>query len=187
MFLVLLALLLEPSGSVRTGPPELGRTTVTALAGRPFWALQVDHGVSDRLDAGLGLDFSSHGVLRPMGRLRGRLFQAGRFLVSLRGAAGVALHTRRASFGNRLLVPSMDTELAVSLDVPLAARLAGFAEVGSLAVTDFSAERSAAFGHGVAGVEWAPGAGVSLLARGGILQGSRGRVATGSAGAAYRF
>lgn len=170
------------------GPVPPGATSLTVLAGKPFYSARLDHGLVPGIDVGAGVDVSLAGFFRPVVRARLRAFQKGPVQVSLRAALAYVLPTVRADgFGPRLLARTGDGELGVAFEWELAQRFAVYAEAAALGETDFKAEHTASFAQGLLGIEWAPPGPVSLLARGGVIQGAHGRALVGSAGAVLRF
>ena len=155
------------------GPQPRGATALTLLAGRPMNSVRVDHGFGEAADAGLGLDISRRGNVRPVLRGRVRAFRFSGLQLGLRGALGPHRTGGRA--------------IALQLAYAPLARLAAFADVALLAATDFTREHSAGFAQAQAGLAFAPPGPFSLLASAGVLQGSRGRRAIGSGGVAFRF
>ncbi len=181
----MLALLLAVATA---GPLTGGDTALTVTAGQPFYSVRLDHGISDRFDAGAGLDVSASGFVRPMLRSRMRLWASDSVRLSLRAAAAVVLPVMRSGgFGPRPIARTGDGELGLNLDWKLAPRLWAFAELSALGETDGKVEHSAAFAQALGGLEWFPQGSLSLLARGGVLQGSRARAPVGSAGVAWHF
>jgi hypothetical protein len=122
-----------------------------------------------------------------MAGARVRLLSERTVSLALRVAGGMTIPTSNAGYGSRAAVRTWEGELVLSADWPFAPRLSGYVELSLLGQTDFKAEHSAIFGQALAGLEWAPGGPVSLLARGGVMQGSRGRALIGNAGVAWRF
>lgn len=170
------------------GPLPAGDTALTVTAGRPFYSLRLDHRLSDRFDVGAGLDLSGGGLLRPVLRSRMRVWANDSVRVSLRAAAAYVVPALRSSnFGPRTISKTGDGELGLNLDWTLAPRLWAFAEVSALGETDGKIEHSAAFAQVLSGLEWSAGGALSLIARGGVLQGSRARAPVGSAGVAWHF
>lgn len=181
----MLALLLAVASA---GPLPAGDTALTVTAGRPFYSVRLDHGLSERFDAGLGLDVSANGFLRPVLRARMAVWAGESARVSLRAAVAYVLPALQSSgFGPRPIARTGDGELGLNLDWSLAPRLWAFGEISGLGESDGKAEHSAAFVQALAGLEWATPGALSLLARGGVLQGSGGRAAIGSAGVAWHF
>lgn len=171
-----------------TGPLPGGDTALTVTAGTPFYSVRLDHGLTDRFDIGLGLDVSASGFLRPLLQSRMRIWANESLRLSLRAAAAYVLPTLRSSgFGPRPIARTGDGELGLNLDWTLVPRLFAFVELSALGETDGKVEHSAAFAQGLLGLEWATTASLSLLARGGVLQGSRARAPVGSAGVAWHF
>jgi len=163
------------------GPQPRGATALTLLAGRPMNSVRVDHGFGEAADAGLGLDISRRGNVRPVLRGRVRAFRFSGLQLGLRGALGTLI-VRTAG-----VLRTVDAELGLQLAYAPLARLAAFADVALLAATDFTREHSAGFAQAQAGLAFAPPGPFSLLASAGVLQGSRGRRAIGSGGVAFRF
>ena len=181
----MLALLLAVTS---IGPLPGGATSLTVLAGRPFYSVRLDHGLSDRFDVGAGLDVSSSGFVRPVLRSRVGIWAGGPVRFSLRVAAAYVMPTLKSGgFGPRPIAHTADGELGLNLDWSLATRLWAFAEVSALGESDGKVEHSAAFVQALAGFEWATPGPLSLIARGGVLQGSRARAPIGSAGVAWHF
>jgi hypothetical protein len=181
------AMAAAPAVATSLGPAPLGSTVLTMVAGRPFYSVRIDHGLFERADVGGGLDFASAGFLRPMAGVRVRLLSERPVSLALRAAGGMTIPTSNAGYGSRSVVRTWESELGLSADWPFAPLLSGYLELSLLGQTDFKAEHSASFGQALAGLEWAPGGPVSLLARGGVMQGSHGRALVGNAGVACRF
>lgn len=172
-----------------TGPVPAGATDLTVLAGRPFYSVRVAHGLTDRFDLGLGVDISPvAGLFRPLAQTRLRLWSNQAVQVALRGLVASVLARRNAEgFGPRPIAKTADGELGLGVDWSFAPRFGAFAEISALGETDLKAEHSATFAQALVGLEWQTGGPISLIARGGVLQGSRGRASIGSAGVAFRF
>ena len=184
---LLVALGALSSESTSFGPQPRGQTALVALAGQPFWSLRLDHGLTERVDVGLGLDLAPRGgLMRPMAVGRARLASFGRWRASLLGAVGAALPMPKARPMRRVL-RTLESELSAQVDYQLPSRVTAVAEVGMLASSDFSADHTMTLMRGLVGAEWAPLMPFSLLAQGGALWGSRGPRAIGAAGAAFRF
>ena len=181
----MLALLLAMASA---GPLPGGDTTLTVTAGRPFYSVRLDHGLSDRFDAGLGLDVSASGFMRPVLRSRMRVWASDSVRLSLRAAAAYVMPAFPSSgFGPRPIARTGDGEFGLNLDWAVVPRLWAFAELSALGDTDGKVEHSAAFAQALGGLEWSLQSSLSLLARGGVLQGSRARAPIGSAGVAWHF
>ncbi len=181
----MLALLLAVASA---GPLPGGDTALTVTAGRPFYSVRLDRGFSDRFDAGLGLDVSANGFVRPVLRSRLRVWANDSLRVSLRAAVAYVMPAfKSAGFGPRPIARTGDGELGLNLDWALVPRLWAFAELSALGESDGKVEHSAAFAQALGGLEWSLQSSLSLIARGGVLQGSRGRAAVGSAGVAWHF
>jgi len=163
------------------GPQPRGATALTVLAGQPMHSLRIDHGLGAIADAGLGLDVSRHGNVRPMLRGRLRAVRASSLQLGLRAAVGTLLAHGAG------IVRTLDAELGLVLAWAPLARLAAFADLGVLAATDFTREHSGGFAQAQAGLAFAPPGPFSLLASAGVLQGPRGGRAVGSGGVAFRF
>jgi hypothetical protein len=170
-----------PAALGALGPQPAGVTAVTARAGRPFHGARLDHGVSDAVDVGVGLDVWPEGFYRPTAQARVRAFRWGPAQLTVRGTLGRVVG---ASPG---LVHTTDGELALQLGFAPLARLGAFAEVSLLGATDFTREHTAGFTQVQGGLAFAPRGRLSLLASAGVLQGARGARAVGSGGAAFRF
>jgi hypothetical protein len=172
-----------------TGPLPAGATDLTVLAGRPFYSVRVAHGITDRLDLGVGVDVSPvAGLFRPLGQVRLRLWSNEAVQVALRGlVAGILARPNAEGYGPRSVARTADGELGLGVDWAFAPRFGVFAELSALGETDLKAEHSATFAQALVGLEWQTGGPISLIARGGVLQGSRGRASIGSAGVAFRF
>jgi hypothetical protein len=162
-----------PAAATSLGPAPRGSTVLTVVAGRPFYSVRVD--------------LAPAGFMRPMAGARLRLLSERAVSLALRVAGGMTLPTSNAGYGSRAVVRTWEGELGLSADWPFAPQLSGYVELSLLGQTDFKAEHSANFGQALAGLEWAPGGPFSLLARGGVMQGSRGRALVGNAGAGWRF
>ena len=170
------------------GPLHKGESSVAIFAGRPFYSLRLDHGLSDRFDVGAGLDVSASGFLRPLLRSRLRIWSNESARVSLRAAVAWAIPALKTrGFGPRPIASTGDGELGINLDLLVARRLWAFAELSALGQTDGKIEHSATFAQVLGGLEWATEGPLSLLGRVGAIQGSRGRALIGSVGAAWHF
>ncbi len=181
----MLALLLAVAS---VGPVLGGETALTVTAGRPFYSVRLDHGLSDRFDAGLGLDVSASGFLRPVLRSRMRVWSNDTLRVSLRAAVAYVVPAFRSSaFGPQPLARTGDGELGLNLDWAVVPTMWFFAELSTLGQTDGKAEHSAAFAQALGGLEVSLQSSLSLIARGGVLQGSRARAPIGSAGVVWHF
>jgi hypothetical protein len=175
------------SESSALGPQPQGQTALTALAGQPFWSLRLDHGFTQRFDAGLGVDLSpQRGILRPLLVARARALSSGPWQVALVGAAGAVVPAPRIRPARRVL-RTLEAELAAQAELLVAPHVMAVAEAGLLALSDLSADHSLLRARGLVGAEWAPAGPFSLLAQGGALFGARGPTAVGAAGASFRF
>ena len=163
------------------GPQPAAATVLTALAGRPFSSVRLDHGFGDVADLGAGLDVSPDGFYRPTVQGRLRVFRIGRTQLGLRGTVGHVFG------GNGSLIQTTDGELALRLAFAPLERLAGFGEVSLLGASDFTREHTAGFVQAQGGLAFVPPGPFALLASAGVLQGVRGGRAVGSGGVALRF
>ena len=115
----MLALVVASALVSGTGPLPAGATDLTVLAGRPFYSVRVAHGITDRLDLGLGVDISPvAGLFRPLAQMRFRLWSNEAVQVALRGLVASVLARRNAEgFGPRPVARTGDGELGLGVVV----------------------------------------------------------------------
>lgn len=167
--------------------PAPGRTTLVAVAGRPFESLRLDHAFFPFLAVGLDLDQSSGGFYRTGGHLRGRLLRLGIAEAALRFTVARVQPVGRSGFGARSIAPTWDGELGLLVSCAVLPPLALFVEGSLLGETDFAHPHTAAFVELQGGAEWVVLGPFSLVGRYGVLKGARGTAKLGSAGVALRF
>lgn len=167
--------------------PDPGRTTLEAMAGRPFESLRMDHAFFPFFDLGLDLDQSSGGFYRLGGHLRSRLLRLGEAEAALRFLVARVQPVGRSGFGARSIAPTWDGEAALLVSYAVLPALAVFAEGTLLGETDFAHPHTAAFVELQGGAEWVVLGPFSLVGRYGVLKGARSTSNLGSAGVALRF
>jgi|GEM_PF-1999394 len=169
------------------GPLPPGQTALTVEAGKPFYSLHLDRGLGSRVDAGLGIDLSAAGFLRPQLRARVRLFELGDTRLVLRGVLAVVVPDSRAGYGPRKVVRTEDGQAALAFEWAMVQQLALFAEGSILGETDFTSEHSASQLQGVVGVALGLLGPFAIIGQGGIIRGLRGHAPVGLGGLVFRF
>ncbi len=180
----------QPAPLSVLGPLPAGESALTIEAGAPFFSVHLDHGLpglGSRVDAGLGLDLSPAGFLRPQARARVRILALGATQLTVRGVLAVAVPDSRAGYGPREIKRTEDGELSLGYAWAVVPQLALFAEAAVLGQTDFTAEHSASQMRGVLGLALGPLGPFALICQGGILRGRRGHAKVVSGGVVFRF
>jgi hypothetical protein len=187
-----LLLAASPAGGplVSAGPLPPGVWAVSASGGEPLMRLNVDRGLVDWLDAGVGVDSAFGKFFRPGVGMRAKVFRLG--CAGITGRASVSrviAPRRRPSWGPRSVARTFDGEvgLAAAWAFGTDCWLGLFGEVSGMVSTDFSSVRTRMFRSTVAGVEWSPTRMLSLVARLGEMRGRGGARSVFSVGAALRF
>ena len=175
-------------GLVTMGTLPQGEVAITASAGQPFLLARIDYGLLPWLDAGVQLSGTVGKLVRPGLGARARLFRRGCGGFTARADLSL-VRPLGSAYGPRPLARTGNAELGIQADLAFGATCAlGVSlEVSGLLDTDLSSARTGFFVQTLGGLEYAPLAQLSVLAKAGELRGLHGAGRVFSLGTAIRF